>query len=175
MVPELVEGEGDFMHTQELHKLIETEQPNICQVTAYKAGEKVYSDCWNNYKIDDCAHVMSVTKSVFSLLIGIAIDKGQIKSVDDKVLDYFPEYKIKRGEKTIYDVTIKHLLTMRAPYKGKGDPWSKVCASENWTLMYHVSGEKQVRFRRIMLSGRVFRGRRRRRPSRTAPRGASPS
>ena len=121
------------MNTQELHKLIETKQPNICQVVAYKAGKKVYSDCWNNYKVDDCAHVMSVTKSVFALLVGIAIDKGQIKSIDNKVLDYFPEYKVKRGEKTIYDVTIKHLLTMRAPYKGKGDPWSKVCASENWT------------------------------------------
>ncbi|MBR3251506.1 MAG: serine hydrolase, partial [Erysipelotrichaceae bacterium] len=64
---------------------------------------------------------------------GIAIDKGQIGSVEDKVLDYFPEYRVKRGEKTIYDVTIKHLLTMRAPYKCKGDPWSKVCISENWT------------------------------------------
>ena len=121
------------MNKQELHNLIETKQPNICQVVAYKGGEKVFSDCWNSYKADDCAHIMSVTKSVFALLIGIAIDKGQIKSVDDKVLDYFPEYKVKRGEKTIYDVTIKHLLTMRAPYKGKGDPWSKVCASENWT------------------------------------------
>ncbi len=122
-----------FMNKEELHKLIETAQPNICQVVAYKSGEEVYSDCWNGYKVDDCAHVMSVTKSVFALLVGIAIDKGQIKSVDDKVLDYFPEYKVKRGEKTIYDVTIKHLLTMRAPYKGKGDPWSKVCSSENWT------------------------------------------
>ena len=121
------------MDKEFIHKLIETEQPNICQVVAYRGGEKVFSDCWNNYKVDDCAHVMSVTKSVFSLLVGIAIDKGQIKSIDDKVLDYFPEYKVKRGEKTIYDVTIKHLLTMRAPYKGKGDPWSKVCASENWT------------------------------------------
>ena len=121
------------MDKQDLHKLIETEQPNICQAVAYKDGGEVYSDCWNGYKVDDCAHVMSVTKSVFALLVGIAIDKGQIKSVDDKVLDYFPEYKVKRGEKTIYQVTIKDLLTMRAPYKGKGDPWSKVCSSENWT------------------------------------------
>ena len=121
------------MDKNELHGLIEREQPNICQVVAYRDGEKVYEDCWNGYKMDDCAHIMSVTKSVFALLVGIAIDKGQIKSVDDKVLDYFPEYKVKRGEKTIYEVTIKHLLTMRAPYKGKGDPWSKVCSSENWT------------------------------------------
>ena len=121
------------MNKENLHKLIEEQQPNICQVAAYKGNKKVYSDCWNNYKEDDCTHIMSATKSIMALLIGIALDKGQIGSIDDKVLDYFPEYKTKRGEKTIYNVTIKHLLTMRAPYKCKGDPWSKVCSSNNWT------------------------------------------
>ena len=121
------------MNKEELHNFIKEQQPNICQVVAYKGNEKVYSDCWNNYKADDCTHIMSATKSIIALLIGIALDKGQIGSVDDKVLDYFPDYKVKRGEKTIYDVTIKHLLTMRAPYKCKGDPWTKVCSSGNWT------------------------------------------
>ena len=121
------------MNRQELHDFLARQQPNICQMVVVKDGETVYSDTWNDYKKDDCVHVMSVTKSVVALLIGIAIDKGLIHSVDDKVLDYFTEYKVKRGEKTIYEVTIKHLITMRAPYKGKGDPWSKVCSSENWT------------------------------------------
>ena len=121
------------MNKEELHEFIRENQPNICQVTAYKDGSKVYSDTWNDYKENDCVHIMSATKSVMALLVGIAIDKGQINSVDDKVLDYFPDYKVKRGEKTIYDVTIRHLLTMRAPYKCKGDPWTKVCISLNWT------------------------------------------
>ena len=121
------------MNKAELHNLIKEQQPNICQIVAYKSGEKVYSDCWNNYKTDDCTHIMSATKSIIALLVGIAVDKGLIKSIDDKVLDYFPHYKIKRGEKTIQQVTIKHLLTMRAPYKCKGDPWTKVCTSDNWT------------------------------------------
>lgn len=121
------------MNKDEIHNIIKEQQPNICQVVAYKDNKKVYSDCWNNYKSDDCVHIMSATKSIMALLIGIAIDKGQINSVDDKVLDYFPDYKVKRGEKTIYDVTIRHLLTMRAPYKCKYDPWVKVCSSDNWT------------------------------------------
>lgn len=121
------------MNREELYNLIKEQQSNICQIVVYKSNKKVYSECWNDYKTDDCTHIMSATKSVVALLIGIAIDKGQIGSVNDKVIDYFPNYKVKRGEKTIYDVTIKHLLTMRAPYKCKGDPWSKVCSSENWT------------------------------------------
>ena len=121
------------MNQEELYNLIKDGQPNICQIVAYRNGVKVYSECWNDYKPDNCTHIMSATKSIIALLIGIALDRGHIKSIDDKVLDYFPDYKIKRGEKTIHNVTIKHLLTMRAPYKCKGDPWSKVCSSDNWT------------------------------------------
>ncbi len=121
------------MTKAELHTLIESAQPNICQIAAYRGGTKVYSDEWNHYKPDDCTHVMSATKGIVALLIGIAVDQGLIKSIDDKVLGYFPDYSVKRGEKTIYDIAIKHLLTMRAPYKCKGDPWTKVCTSEDWT------------------------------------------
>jgi len=116
-----------------VHEYIQNNEPNICQICAYKNDELVYEDNWNDYQKDDAVHVMSVTKSIVSLLYGIAIDQGLINSVDDKVLDYFKDYKVKKGERTIYDVTIKHLLTMRAPYKGKGDPWTKVCSSDNWT------------------------------------------
>jgi len=122
------------MKKEELHTLIKKHQPNICQIAAMRDSELIYSDTWNNYRKDDCTHIMSATKSIIALLIGIAVDKGQIGSVEDKVLDYFPDYKPKRGEKTIYDVTVKHLLTMRAPYKCKVDPWSKVCSSDNWTF-----------------------------------------
>jgi CubicO group peptidase (beta-lactamase class C family) len=69
-----------------------------------------------------------------ALLAGIAIDKGYISGVDQKDLDFFPEYEPKRGEKTIYDVTVKHLLTMTAPYKYSSEPWTKVCTSDDWTL-----------------------------------------
>ena len=78
------------MNQEELHDLIAKQQPNVCQIVAYKAGEKVYSDCWNDYKSDDCTHIMSATKSIIALLIGIALDKRQIRSIDDKVLNYFP-------------------------------------------------------------------------------------
>ena len=135
------------MNREQLHEFIAKStrnESNICQIIALKDGKTVYEDCWHGYGSDDAVHVASVTKSVVSLLTGIAIDKGLIKSIDDKILDYFPEYQVKRGEKTIYDVTIRHLLTMRAPYKCKGDPWSKVCASEDWvkTSLDFVGGRK---------------------------------
>ena len=104
-------NESRMMNIQELHEHIAKLQPNICQITAYRDNALVYSDIWNNFRKTDCVHVASVTKRVMALLVGIAIDKGQIRSVDDQVLCFFPDYKVKRGERTIYDVTIRHLLT----------------------------------------------------------------
>lgn len=65
-------------------------------------------------------------------MIGIAIDKGYIKSLDQKVLDFFPDYTVKRGEKTIQKVSLKDLLTMTAPYKYKYAPYTKYFTSDNW-------------------------------------------
>lgn len=121
------------MDKKELHSYIAKNQENICGIAAMKNGEMRYSDYWHGFKPSDTVHVMSVTKSVVSVLIGIAIDKGLISGVGQRVLDFFPEYQVKRGEKTIQHVTIEHLLTMTAPYKYKYEPWTKVCAGDDWT------------------------------------------
>lgn len=116
-----------------LRDIVSSECPNICQIFVLKDGREVYSDEWNDYDKDDCVHVTSATKTVMALLTGIAMDRRLIRSVNDKVLDYFPNYQVRRGEKTIQNVTLRHLLTMTAPYKCNGDPWTKVCSSKDWT------------------------------------------
>ncbi len=125
------------MNKEQLHTYIARNtgnESNVCQIYAIKDGETVYDDCWRGFQTLDAMNVNSVTKGIVALLAGIALDKGCIKSVDQKVMEFFPDYSVKRGEKTIYDVTIRHLLTMTAPYKGKSEPWKKVCTSDDWTL-----------------------------------------
>ena len=125
------------MDFEQFHRYIKNNtgnESNVCQIYAIKDGKEAFDGCWRGFKTDDAMNINSVTKGVMGLLAGIAIDKGCIKSVDDKVLDYFPTYQVKRGEKTIYDVTVKHLLTMTAPYKYQSEPWTKVCTSDDWTL-----------------------------------------
>ncbi len=63
---------------------------------------------WNRSMLH-CVH--SVTKSVTSACIGIAIDKGFIESVHESIFDYLPEYQhLSRDGKD--KITIEHLLTM---------------------------------------------------------------
>ena len=137
------------MINEELHRFIASSkgnESNICQVSVIKNGKYIYEDCWHGFKTEDAMNINSVTKGVMSLLAGIAIDKGYIESVDQKVMDFFPDYKVKRGEKTIYDVTVKHLLTMTAPYKYSSEPWKKVCTSDDWTLttLDYLGGRKGI-------------------------------
>lgn len=137
------------MNKEQLHNYIlnsKGNESNICQIYAIKGDKPVYDDCWHGFKTDDAVNVNSVTKGVVALLAGISLDKGYIKSFDQKVMEFFPDYAVKRGEKTIYDVTIRHLLTMTAPYKGKSEPWKKVCTSQDWTLttLDYLGGRKGI-------------------------------
>ncbi len=73
-------------------------------------GENHHGDLtnWDGSKLHD---IKSVSKSVTSTCIGIAIDNGFIKSVHQSIFDYLPEHqnlKIDGKEK----ITIEHLLTM---------------------------------------------------------------
>lgn len=121
------------MDREALHDCIAAQQENIRQIEALRNGRTLYSDCWCGFQPDDTLHVMSVTKSVVSLLVGVALQQGLIRDVRQPVLDFFPDYTVKRGEKTIQQLTLRHLLTMTAPYKYRSEPWTKVCTSDDWT------------------------------------------
>ena len=153
------------MNKEQLHRYIENStgnESNICQIYAIKAGETVYDDCWHGFMTLDAMNVNSVTKGVMGLLAGIALDKGYIKNLDQKVMDFFPDYNVKRGEKTIYDVTVKHLLTMTAPYKGKSEPWKKVCTSQDFTyaILDYLGGRNGItgEFRYATLGIQILAG-----------------
>ncbi|MBR6223215.1 MAG: serine hydrolase [Lachnospiraceae bacterium] len=153
------------MNKEQLHEYISEStgnERNICQIYAIKDGEVAYDDCWHGFKTEDAMNVNSVTKGIVALLAGIALDKGCIRSVDQKVMDFFPDYTVKRGEKTIYDVTIRHLLTMTAPYKGKSEPWKKVCTSPNFTyaILDHLGGRNGItgEFRYATLGIQILAG-----------------
>ncbi|MGN0475304.1 MAG: serine hydrolase domain-containing protein [Acutalibacteraceae bacterium] len=116
----------------ELENIITRDYGNIAGMAIMKDGEMLYENYFSGCTADSRIHVYSVTKSIVSLLIGIAIDKGYIKSVEQKVLEFFPGYTLKRGEKTIQNVTLENMLTMTAPYKYKFAPYTKYFTSPDW-------------------------------------------
>lgn len=120
---------------RELENKVQKEYSNIAGMVILRDGKTEYENYFNNCSSDSRIHVYSITKSIVSILIGIAIDKGYIRSVEQKVLDFFPDYVVKKGEKTIQDIKLKDLLTMTAPYKYNAyifPPYRKYFSSDDW-------------------------------------------
>lgn len=99
-----------------LEQMVKSQYRNINGMVVVRKGYVVFERYYNGYGPLDTHHVASVTKSIISALIGIALDAGYIKSIDEKVLDFFPEYVPVTNGIQKRSITIKHLLTMTAPF-----------------------------------------------------------
>jgi CubicO group peptidase (beta-lactamase class C family) len=89
-------------------------------IDAFLVIRRGYLVCENYYGgigPEDTHLVASVTKSYLSAVIGIAVDRGYIKGVDQSVLDFFPEHPPGAGDHLKRQMTIKHLLTMTAGFQ----------------------------------------------------------
>ena len=120
------------MDTIKLEQIIREKYGNTGAIIVQKNGVSVYEYYENECTKNSPFHVFSVTKSILSILIGIAIDKGYIKSIHQPILDFFPDYIVKKREKTIQSITLYHMMTMTAPYKYKYAPYTKYFTSEDW-------------------------------------------
>lgn len=74
----------------------------------------------------------SVTKAIIATLIGIAIDKGFVQSVDQKVLDFFPDRSVENRNDRKEEITIEDLLTMRSGFQCGHDG-----EKELWEMTHH--------------------------------------
>lgn len=117
-----------------LEKKVNSDYHNIAGLVVRKDGKTLYEKYFNDCTSTSRIHVYSVSKSIISILIGIAIDKGYLKSINQKILDFFPDYTNKKGEKTIHNITLQNLLTMTVPYKYKFAPYTylKYFMSDDW-------------------------------------------
>ena len=85
-----------------LEKHIASDYDNLAGMVILQNGKTVYENYFHTCDASNRFHIYSVTKSILSILIGIALDKGYIKNIDQKVLDFFPSYPVKKGEKVIH-------------------------------------------------------------------------
>jgi CubicO group peptidase (beta-lactamase class C family) len=83
----------------------------VNSVLVYENGVLVFERCYNNFNEDTPNALMSVWKSILSLTLGICVDKGLVKNIDEPISNYLPQF----NESTqIFHklITIRHLLTM---------------------------------------------------------------
>jgi len=80
-------------------------------------NDLVIEQYYNDWKREQLHFLASNTKSFNSILIGIAIEQGKIKDVNQKMLSYFPDYEKNEKDSLKHKITIKNLLTMTSGFK----------------------------------------------------------
>ena len=126
----------------QLEEIINTKYDNITGIIGLKNGVTKYENYFNGGNVNSTVHVASVTKSIISILIGIALDKGYIEKIDQKIIDFFPNYVIKNNNLAIQKITIRDMMTMTVPYKYQEDSYIKYFTSKDWvTFSLNLLGD----------------------------------
>ena len=110
--------EAQGMDSNRLDKMNQHIEDNCSMVRSmliirngYIVFEKYYKE-----DVDYVQPVYSVTKSVISALVGIALEKGNIKSLDQKMFTFFPEFASDITDPRLKEITIRNLLEMSAGF-----------------------------------------------------------
>ncbi len=87
-------------------------------IVVYQKGERLIEEYYNGTTKDDIHDARSVGKSIASTLLGIALDEGYIKSLDQPISDFFDlkeyeNYSVQKGE-----IKLRDLVTMTSNFAG---------------------------------------------------------
>ena len=109
-----------------------SELPRLKSLLVSHRGTIAFERYFNGARAAQPANIKSASKSVISALVGIAISRGHIKSVDQKILDYFPELA-SDPEPQKREITVEDLLTMRSGLEStSGRNYGAWVQSPNW-------------------------------------------
>ena len=113
------------------------------------SGPYNYFNSWWHpyYRRGDLHSMQSVTKSVVSAVIGIAIGRNDFPSLDTPVLSFFDREKVANVDEQKQAMTVRHLLTMSTgldwnedvPYTDPANTFTIMAVSPDWVQYTSVS------------------------------------
>lgn len=113
------------------------EYGDVHSLLVVKDGQVVYENYYKGWHKDSLHQAQSVTKSIIATILGAAIQQGFVKSTNDKITDYYKEYKGLSNQ--IQQIKIQDLLTQRHGMKWKESPWNS--PDNNWRNLINTSGD----------------------------------
>ena len=144
------EGVNEEIINDMMTAILAGNYPNLISIVLIRNGSLILEEFLyynNRYWLQE---FRSAGKSVTSVLMGIAFDKGFIKGVNGKLLDFFPEFEKGPNWDTRKDeVSLHHVLSMKWGFDESGPanhlPWY----TENWiskTLNLPIVSEPGEKF-----------------------------
>jgi CubicO group peptidase (beta-lactamase class C family) len=116
--------------------------PQLHSLLVSWRGELLLEHYAKGFRATRLANIKSAAKSVISALVGIAIDRGLIKSVREPIVTYVPELR-RDPDRRKQTITIEDLLTMRSGLESTSfDNYGAWVTSRNWVA--HVLARPMV-------------------------------
>lgn len=98
-----------------------------------KNGTLLYEKYQNSTDRNTTTNIKSASKSVLSLLVGIAIEEGHLEGVDQTIGEFFPDYFDDNPDPKKESITIKNLLSMRSGLETTSfQNYGRWVLSDNW-------------------------------------------
>jgi len=97
-----------------LQKIIGAQYRGLDALLIARGGKLVLEEYFHFGSQNELRSLQSVTKSITSLLVGSAIDTGNVRSVDQPLKEFFPQYLQSKWISNDYPITLKHALMMAA-------------------------------------------------------------
>ncbi len=124
---------------------------NLHSLIMIRNGHVIFEVYVPPYDKDTLHNVKSVTKSIMSALVGIALQEGILDSLDQTVSEYFPEYITDDMDPRKRSITLRHLLTMTSglDLDENGPIMNGIFGSDDWieaTFARPISGDPGRRF-----------------------------
>jgi CubicO group peptidase (beta-lactamase class C family) len=88
--------------------------PRLNSLLVSHRGELVLEQYYRGTRASRAGNIKSASKTVMSALIGIAMDRGLIASVDEPIAQYFPKLLGAEAGERKRAITVGDLLTMRS-------------------------------------------------------------
>ena len=109
----------------------------------FKGDSLVFEHYGENHSLHTVSNSFSAAKTLVALLIGIAMEEGKIKSLDEPVGNYLKEFNSNRKEQ----ITIRHLLIMASGLdweESASNPLSENAESYYGTDLYGLVTRQKV-------------------------------
>ncbi|TML19220.1 MAG: hypothetical protein E6G32_12540 [Actinobacteria bacterium] len=102
-------------------------EPGVLSVLVERDGRLLFERYYRGAARSGRLDVFSVTKSVTATLVGIALHVGMVRSLDQRLGEFFPKDVQHARDKRVRKITLRHLLTMTSGYRDvaavRSDDW----------------------------------------------------
>jgi CubicO group peptidase (beta-lactamase class C family) len=107
--------------------------PRLHSILVSHRSEMIFEQYCAGRTSSQPANLKSASKSIISALVGLALQNGYIKDVNQPIADFFPEYLGTELETAVRSITVRNLLTMQSGLAStSGRNYGSWVSSRNW-------------------------------------------